>query len=132
MKVVCVSDTHHRYGQGKEYPELVTPPGDVLIHAGDFTMRGQVGELAAFDEWLGRQPQAIKIIVPGNHDWLFQKDYYAAAVMAGNATAVLVDKGFTIGGLKIWGSPWQPEFNRWAFNLPRGEALAKKWGHDPY
>ena len=30
--------------------------------------------------------------------------------------------------VKIWGSPWQPEFYNWAFNLPRnGESLKAKW-----
>lgn len=33
------------------------------------------------------------------------------------------------GGLpvRIYGSPWQPEFCGWAFNLPRGPLLAAKW-----
>jgi hypothetical protein len=30
-------------------------------------------------------------------------------------------------GVKFYGSPWQPELNNWSFNLPRGEALRKKW-----
>ena len=29
--------------------------------------------------------------------------------------------------LKFWGSPWQPEFGSWAFNLPRGAKLRAKW-----
>jgi hypothetical protein len=33
--------------------------------------------------------------------------------------------------IKIWGSPWQPEFYNWAFNLPRGEALKEKWDMIP-
>ncbi|MDF1816105.1 MAG: hypothetical protein P1V20_28145, partial [Verrucomicrobiales bacterium] len=32
---------------------------------------------------------------------------------------------------KIWGSPWQPEFHDWSFNLPRGSALAEKWALIP-
>jgi Icc-related predicted phosphoesterase len=36
-----------------------------------------------------------------------------------------------IDGVKIYGSPWQPEFYNWAFNLPRGEKLAEKWGKIP-
>ncbi|KAJ1387204.1 Metallo-dependent phosphatase-like protein, partial [Ochromonadaceae sp. CCMP2298] len=30
-------------------------------------------------------------------------------------------------GLKVWGSPWQPEFCDWAFNLPPGPRLKEKW-----
>jgi hypothetical protein len=34
--------------------------------------------------------------------------------------------------IKVWGSPWQPEFYNWAFNLPRnGTELEGKWGLIP-
>ena len=34
--------------------------------------------------------------------------------------------------VKIYGSPWQPEFYNWAFNLPRmGEELKAKWAAIP-
>ena len=33
--------------------------------------------------------------------------------------------------IKFYGSPWQPEFYNWAFNLPRGEKLAEKWANIP-
>jgi Icc-related predicted phosphoesterase len=32
-----------------------------------------------------------------------------------------------IEGLTVYGSPWQPEFGSWAFNLPRGHQLRNKW-----
>ncbi len=32
-----------------------------------------------------------------------------------------------IDGLKIYGSPWQPRFYDWAFNLNRGAELEEKW-----
>jgi hypothetical protein len=33
--------------------------------------------------------------------------------------------------LVIYGTPWQPEFFNWAFNLPRGEKLKEKWDMIP-
>ena len=36
----------------------------------------------------------------------------------------LQDSSVTICGLKIYGTPWQPEFCGWAFNLPRGQVSA--------
>ena len=30
-------------------------------------------------------------------------------------------------GLKIWGSPVQPEFNNWSFNVARGTAIRRYW-----
>jgi predicted phosphohydrolase len=34
--------------------------------------------------------------------------------------------------LKVYGSPWQPEFFNWAFNLDRGSPLAEKWSQIPH
>jgi hypothetical protein len=39
----------------------------------------------------------------------------------------LCDSSASIEGVLFYGSPWQPEFNAWAFNLPRGDALKAKW-----
>jgi hypothetical protein len=43
----------------------------------------------------------------------------------------LEDAGVELLGLRFWGSTWQPEFNDWAFNLPRGPRLADKWALVP-
>ncbi|KAG8271620.1 Metallophosphoesterase mpped2 [Homalodisca vitripennis] len=43
----------------------------------------------------------------------------------------LQDEVVTLYGLKIYGTPWQPEFCKWAFNLPRGEACLQKWDAIP-
>lgn len=34
-------------------------------------------------------------------------------------------------GYSIYGSPWQPEFCNWGFNLDRGEPLRKVWSKIP-
>lgn len=39
----------------------------------------------------------------------------------------LEDNAVELYGLKFYGTPWQPEFCRWAFNLPRGKACLEKW-----
>jgi hypothetical protein len=38
----------------------------------------------------------------------------------------------TLGGLRFYGSPWQPAFHEWAFNLPRGRPLAEVWSRIPH
>lgn len=43
----------------------------------------------------------------------------------------LEDNSVTLYGLKIYGTPWQPEFCGWAFNLPRGKACLEKWDNIP-
>ena len=43
----------------------------------------------------------------------------------------LQDRGVLIDGVRVWGSPWQPRFFDWAFNLDRGPLLAEKWALIP-
>jgi len=43
----------------------------------------------------------------------------------------LEDSSVTIRGIKIYGTPWQPEFSGWAFNLPRGAECLKRWNAVP-
>ena len=103
------------------------PDGDILIHAGDATNRGQIEELTAFNDWFSSLPHRRKIFVAGNHDWLFEKrPKYAQSLLAENII-YLQDSEIEIEGLKIYGSPWQPRFFDWAFNLNRGAELAEKW-----
>lgn len=120
MKIVCISDTHLQHRWNK----IDVPDGDVLIHAGDGLSSGRYSELQIFQDWFLAFPHKHKIFVPGNHDWCFQTMFTAAAM---GFPIVLCDSGIEIEGLKFWGSPWQPEFYNWAFNLPRGQALKAKW-----
>ncbi|XP_072389976.1 UPF0046 protein C25E10.12 [Diabrotica undecimpunctata] len=43
----------------------------------------------------------------------------------------LEDSGIELYGIKIYGTPWQPEFGNWAFNLERGEECLSKWNAIP-
>ena len=62
VKVCCVSDTH----SFTDHLEL--QPGDLLIHCGDFTVRGTREETVKFAEWLTKQPYKHKIVIAGNHE----------------------------------------------------------------
>ena len=66
---VCVSDTHNLHGT---LPTL--PQGDVLLHAGDFTMRGKPEEVQRFAEWWHAQPHPQKVVIAGNHDFCLEGD----------------------------------------------------------
>ena len=120
LRIVCLSDTHNRHA------DLDVPGGDILLHAGDFTGRGTEAEVASFGKFLAGLPHAEKVIVAGNHDFLFESDGARAQELLGEVT-YLRDASATVCGLEVWGSPWQPWFFDWAFNLPRGAALAEKW-----
>jgi predicted phosphohydrolase len=124
MRVVCLSDTHNRQGR------FTVPDGDILVHAGDFSMMGRHDELVRVATWLAALPHRHKIVVAGNHDWMFQLDPPRARSLLAGVT-YLEDSAATVEGLRVWGSPWQPEFGDWAFNLPRGHPLAQKWALIP-
>lgn len=127
MRIVAISDTHLRHERSL-YP---IPECDLLIHAGDACLEGDLSEVNRFAKWLGEQPAKHKVFVPGNHDWLFEKDENLARSLLPAGTIYLRDNVAVVEGLKIYGAPWQPEFCSWAFNLPRGAALREKWAKIP-
>jgi len=120
LKCVAIADTHGMYR------DIKIPDGYVLIHAGDITMRGKLSELNDFNDWLGEQPHKHKIIIAGNHDWCFERQKEASINIITNAI-YLEDQSIEIEGHKFYGSPWQPWFLSWAFNLQRGEEIQAKW-----
>ena len=67
----------------------------------------------------------------GNHDWPFVREPQRARELLGADVTYLEDTGTTVGKLSFWGSPWQPTYAAWAFNLDRGPALAAKWSLIP-
>lgn len=123
MRIVCISDTHCRH-EGLSVPE-----GDLLLHAGDATRRGTREQIEDFDRWLGTLPHPHKVVIAGNHDFAFEQDPQARTWMT--RATYLQDEMVEVGGLRIWGSPWQPRFFDWAFNLDRGEPLRRVWEKIP-
>jgi hypothetical protein len=124
MRIVAVADTHLFTG------DFVVPDGDVFVHAGDMCRRGDLDELRDAAAWLRGLPHRHKVIVAGNHDWAFVREPAAARALFAGMT-YLEDEAATIGGLRIYGAPWQPAFNDWAFNLQRGAELAAVWAKIP-
>jgi predicted phosphodiesterase len=125
VRIVAVADTHLFHG------DLKVPDGDLFIHAGDLCRRGTLEELKQAVDWIRSLPHPRKLVVAGNHDWAFVDHPAQARALLDGVGTYLEDGGATIDGLTVWGSPWQPAFNDWAFNLPRGEPLAKKWSLIP-
>ncbi len=120
VTIVCLSDTHGFHDR------FEVPDGHILIHAGDMTWRGEPEQVEKFGLWLDKQPHPHKIVIAGNRDWHFQRQPRDAQRMLRNAI-YLQDSGVTIEGLKFWGSPWQPFYLDWAFNLQRGPEIRSKW-----
>jgi Icc-related predicted phosphoesterase len=120
MRIVAISDTHNLHQSAQ------IPDGDVLIHAGDFTENGTLEEVLDFERFLRGLPHKHKILVAGNHDFYFE-NYPDKAQEIVSKYIYLQDQEVTLNGTKFYGSPWQPRFQNWAFNLSRGAEMRAKW-----
>lgn len=137
-KITCISDTHTKHNKLDGF----LPGGDILICAGDITSRGYLTEIENFATWYDKiDNYDHKIFIAGNHDFGFQDDLLKVkGILTGYKNIDYLQDDFMFLGegeveyddmLKIWGTPWQPEFHNWAFNLPRGEKLKEKWDMIP-
>lgn len=125
MQLVCVSDTHN------QHDSVIIPDGDVLIHSGDACGIGTMQEFLAFVNWIAKQKHKHKIYVPGNHDRFTQQQLVLSKYLLKEVGVVmLVDELIEIEKKKFYGSPYQPMFGNWAFNLPRGQ-LKNVWEKIP-
>jgi predicted phosphodiesterase len=116
-KITLISDTHTKHTQLNGH----LPGGDLLIHAGDFMNSGySKSEAIEFFEWFDNIPNyETKIFIGGNHDRLME---YGDGPNGDSPE----------DNIRIYGSPWQPWFYDWAFNLPRnGKELQEKWDAIP-
>ena len=131
IKVTLMSDTHT-----KERNVLVNG-GDLILHSGDVMNSGYEWEdLYDFLNWFSELPYKMKVFTPGNHDRYIQDNPVDAWKMINEfhdkGVRCLIDDFVEFEGLKIYGSPWQPEFYNWAFNLPRnGWEIEQKWKDIP-
>lgn len=144
MRIVFIADTHSLH-LGMSYN---LPKGDILCLAGDCTNVGKQFEIHEFIEWFkGIKGYDLKIFIAGNHDFGFElykgvrhlnEDWIHQVLnkeeLMKSNVVYLEDEEHVITHpklsrpIKFYGSPWQPWFHDWAFNLPRnGEELEKKW-----
>lgn len=123
MKVTFISDTHNRQAM------LKLPGGDILIFSGDFMSDGySQAEVNSFIEWIKVQPYTYKVCIAGNHDRYCEafpsymiKDMFEQYYDEG--VRYICNEEIDIEGLKIYGTPYQPYFCNWAFNVPDSERL---------
>ena len=147
MKITFISDTHNKHNQITK--DLLG--GELLLHAGDISSMGYKHEIEDFCKWYNSlENYDFKMFIAGNHDWGFidrEPFFVHRSVLIPKSTEEILNsyKNFEylrdssvevqIGDekpVKIYGSPWQPEFFDWAFNLPRkGEELKRRWNNIP-
>jgi len=124
MKIVCISDTHN------QHDKCEIPDGDLLLHAGDLSHKGTAKEIVKVNEWFGTLPHPHKVVIAGNHDFLFEQAPEQARALLTNVHYI-EDEMIEIEGIKIWGSPITPKFLRYAFNRKRGEEIRAYWQQIP-
>mmetsp|Transcript_17529 Transcript_17529/g.21197 ORF Transcript_17529/g.21197 Transcript_17529/m.21197 type:complete len:329 (-) Transcript_17529:557-1543(-) len=139
LRVVCISDTHAKHD--KIDPARI-PHGDILIHAGDITLKGEVSSIKSFRDWMGKLPHRHKIVISGNHDVSLDEDYpckmNAESINTARENILDVEEftylnndSVTVEGYNIYGSPVQPEFCKWAFQRERGKDCRMEWEKIP-
>jgi Icc-related predicted phosphoesterase len=107
------------------------PEGDILVHAGDLTMAGDIYNTQKALNWLNDQPHAYVVFVAGNHDFAFERAYTKERLDLGRLI-YLENSAQQVGGINFYGSPVQPWFMDWAFNVHRGAPIREYWNKIPY
>jgi predicted phosphodiesterase len=118
MKIWFISDTHNRHA------ELNVPTDvDLVIHCGDESETGEpwLNELEARDflDWYSALAIPAKILVPGNHSTAIEKGLIRVTDYP--QVHLLIHAFWEHQGLTIFGSPYTPEFFKWAYMRPRPE-----------
>jgi len=125
MKIICISDTHNKH------QNLTIPEGDLIIHAGDFTVNGTKAETFHFLGWFAKLPHKHKILIAGNHDFYLEKYKDRLNEIIPNEIYYLMDSGIRIENVNFWGSPYTPGDGNWAFNKSRGSQISQHWNKIP-
>ena len=130
LRLVHISDTHQKHG------DVVLPPGDVLVHSGDFfnwddrrSFESQTAEISAYFDAL---PHRYKIFVAGNHELNFcrrSKDDIQSRLPD---VVYLQDSAIDVEGLRFYGAPWTPQRGSlaYAYESPKAE-IEKHWDKIP-
>lgn len=123
MRIAAISDLHGFL------PE--TPACDLLLVGGDLcplddhTTAYQHRWLKeAFAPWLEARPAGAVVGIAGNHDFVAEGH---DDLMRELPWTYLRDEAVSVGGLRLWGTPWTPLFQDWAFMEP-DDRLGARFG----
>jgi Icc-related predicted phosphoesterase len=89
---------------------------DMIIHAGDFTYRGDHDEVIKFLDWYQQQEAKYKLLICGNHEVAISREEDLLKVWCEHRGIELLNNTHTIiEGLTIFGSPYSRKFGSWAY-----------------
>lgn len=94
-------------------------PCDVLLLGGDVSPLEGEADLefmtkwieGHFSEWLAACPADRILLVPGNHDFILE----ARTDWPDLPAELVIDELIDLGGVTVWGSPWVPKLDQWAY-----------------
>lgn len=102
----------------------------MVIHSGDCSNPrdpyNNEPEVRGFIDWYKELPIKHKIYVAGNHDSSIEKGLVTKKDFADNGIIYLENDYTVIGGIKIFGSPYTPNFGNWSFMKERHK-LERLW-----
>lgn len=124
-RLVMISDTHGQLSQIK------VPNGDILLHDGDWTYRGEQAEMKKFGSHIKKLPHPIKILIPGNHDLTteentenFHKDWLKW-LNPDSTMNIVINQEFEIANLTFYCTslvcPINNPYQRWAYETTEAE-----------
>jgi Icc-related predicted phosphoesterase len=131
IRLVLISDTHGKHDQlNEDLLKLDNSVTTIILHAGDLSSTGAFIQINRFLDWYASLPFKHKIFIAGNHDFGFEQMSDIQDTYKDKGVIYLMDNSVEVEGLKIYGSPWQPRFYDWAFNVDRTR-IAEKWALIP-
>ena len=108
VRIVHMSDTLNFLNRSSNFNNFL-PPGDILVHSGNFTNSGSDEEFDIFDKWLKSVADTYhyRVVVLGSKDVMkIGNNWTVARSMLPSATHVLCHSEATVLGLRIYGMPW--------------------------
>lgn len=132
--LVLISDTHTKHLEIEDQLKQIYTehPDSIIVHSGDISYRGKKWEVEEFAQWYSGLPFKNKIMIAGNHDFLFEDSPEVAKDILDRIGGIIYlnDSGGELEGLKFWGSPVTPWFHNWAFNRVE-EKINEHWNLIP-
>lgn len=127
MKIIHISDTHN------QHYDLLLPPSDILIHSGDFTIKGSIRATEDFIDWFSKQDAKYKILICGNHDlypYIYHSDFKKLCKKKG--IIYLYCEEVEIEGIRIYGCPIVRLSGTPAFTVKTERELSYFFNKMPY
>ena len=131
MKIQHISDSHCKHSQIN-----ISTDVDLIIHSGDASNSRNVyeneKEIRDFITWYSSLNIPYKIYIAGNHCTSIANSNITKDNFEQAGIIYLEHESTEVLGLKIFGSPYTPNFgNGWAYNVRR-DRLHEYWKVIPY